>query len=82
MRKSVYSVFLILYIVTLSKSAYAYLDPGTGSIILQVLLGGIAGVLVVGRLYWQRVKEFFGVKSALADSSDQEQAKGDQNTNG
>lgn len=38
------------------SSAWAYLDPGTGSFILQMLLGGIAGMLVVGRLYWEKVK--------------------------
>lgn len=39
--------------------AYAYLDPTTGSILLQGLLAGIAGVVVVLRLYWARVKAFF-----------------------
>lgn len=34
----------------------AYLDPGTGSMILQALAGGVAGVLVVGKLYWARIK--------------------------
>jgi hypothetical protein len=38
------------------SSAWAYLDPGTGSFILQTLLGGLAGVLVVGRLYWTKLK--------------------------
>jgi Zn-dependent protease with chaperone function len=38
--------------------AWAYLDPGTGSMMLQVLLGGIAGALVVGKLYWYRLREF------------------------
>lgn len=38
--------------------AWAYLDPGTGSMMLQVLLGGIAGAMVVGRLYWDRLREF------------------------
>lgn len=40
-------------------SAYAYLDPGTGSIILQMLLGGVAGVMVVARLYWYQLTSFF-----------------------
>lgn len=39
--------------------AYAYLDPGTGSIILQGLIASVAGLMVVGRLYWQRVRQFF-----------------------
>ncbi len=36
--------------------AHAYLDPGTGSMMLQLLLGGIAGALMVLRLYWYRIK--------------------------
>jgi len=34
----------------------AYLDPGAGSLILQALAGGLAGVAVVGKLYWARVR--------------------------
>ena len=40
-------------------TAHAYLDPGTGSMLLQVLLGGVAGAIVALRLYWGRVKSFF-----------------------
>ena len=51
-----------LGLLTLSTAppAHAYLDPGTGSMILQVILGGVAGLVVAGKLYWKRVKEFFG----------------------
>jgi hypothetical protein len=38
--------------------AYAYLDPTTGSILLQGLFAGVAGVMVIGRLYWTRMKAF------------------------
>jgi hypothetical protein len=44
--------------------ASAYIDPGAGSMLLQVLLGGFAGIFVVGRLFWRSilafVKGFFG----------------------
>ena len=33
-----------------------YLDPGAGSMLLQALAGGLAGLAVVGRLYWARIK--------------------------
>lgn len=49
-----------LFSSNLTSPAWAYLDPGTGSMILQVLLGGVAGAMVVGRLYWTKVKSFFG----------------------
>lgn len=39
----------------LTAPAHAYLDPGTGSILLQGLIGAVAGALVVIRLYWARV---------------------------
>ncbi len=45
--------------IGITTPAYAYLDPGTGSMLVQMLLGGVAGVLVVGKLYWTRIKEFF-----------------------
>ena len=34
-----------------TSDAHAYLDPGTGSMILQLVLGGVAGLLLAGRLY-------------------------------
>ena len=40
--------------------AHAYLDPGTGSMFLQLLLGGLAGLAVLLKLYWQRLLSFFG----------------------
>jgi hypothetical protein len=40
--------------------AFAYLDPGTGSIIVQAIIGAVGGGLVLGRMYWQRFKALFG----------------------
>ena len=41
------------------SDAYAYLDPGTGSVILQALIGVIAGVLITLKIYWYKLKEKF-----------------------
>lgn len=38
-----------------------YLDPGSGSMILAAIAGGLAGVAVLLRLYWNR---FLGLFSA------------------
>ena len=56
------ALFALVFLSALKidAPAYAYLDPGTGSMLVQMLLGGLAGVLVVGKLYWHRVKAFFG----------------------
>jgi hypothetical protein len=37
----------------------AYLDPGSGSYLLQLLLAGILGGIFVVRMYWTRIKGFF-----------------------
>lgn len=49
---------LIFYIFIFSTStAHAYLDPGTGSMALQLILGGIAGLAILGKLFWNHFKE-------------------------
>lgn len=55
-------------VVGMSTSpAHAYLDPGTGSIILQVLLGGIAGAALAGKLYWHKFLTMIGVRKEAPD---------------
>jgi hypothetical protein len=38
----------------------AYLDPGTGSFLLQLLLATLLGSLFLVRTFWSRIKGFFG----------------------
>lgn len=42
-------------------AAWAYLDPGTAALILQSIAGGVAGLLVVMKLYWSRIRRLFGL---------------------
>jgi hypothetical protein len=41
----------------MAHPAYAYVDPGTGGMLAQLLTGGIAGLLVLCRLYWSRLSD-------------------------
>ena len=36
-----------------------YIDPGTGSIMIQVLIGSVAGGLALVGVYWKKVRAFF-----------------------
>ena len=45
-----------------TSTAHAYLDPGTGSMILQVLLGGVAGLALAGKLYWHKLLSLLGIR--------------------
>ena len=58
-----------------SSPSYAYLDPGTGSIILQSILAGIAVAIGFLRLYWQRFKAFL---SSLTGSASKAEIRDDQ----
>jgi len=41
------------------RPVHAYVDPGSGSMLLQLLLGGVAGLGVIAKLYWRRIVERF-----------------------
>jgi hypothetical protein len=47
------------FIASAAAPAWAYLDPGTGSMMLQLMLGGVAGAIVIGKLYLKRATDFF-----------------------
>jgi len=38
---------------------FAYLDPGSGSMLVQLLVGGVAAAGVTARLYWRRITRVF-----------------------
>ncbi len=48
-----------LFLIAFSSQAHAYLDPGTGSMVLQVVLGGIAMGFATLSVFFQRMKAFF-----------------------
>ena len=37
--------------------AYAYLDPGTGSVVIQAIIGALVGVGITLKIYWFKIKE-------------------------
>jgi hypothetical protein len=45
----------------------AYLDPGSGSMILQAVVGGLAAAGVMAKLYWRRLLGFLGIRKKDED---------------
>ena len=66
-------IIIILTGLIYPLPAFAYLDPGTGSIILQGLIAGLAAAAVVMKTYWYKIKSFFG-KSDAKTLADEESA--------
>ena len=54
-------VTLVILLLS-AEPVLAYLDPGTGSMMLQVILGGIAAVGVALKLYWHMLRVALGVR--------------------
>lgn len=57
-----YAVASLIVILVCPVVALAYVDPGAGSMLLQLLLGGLAGALIFGRLLARRIARFFGLR--------------------
>jgi hypothetical protein len=50
---------LALIFVLLSEPAWAYLDPGTGSMIISAIVGLFATVGLAVKTYWYKLKGLF-----------------------
>ena len=54
-----------------TSPAYAYLDPGTGTIIVQAIIGSAAaGAAVIG-VYWQSARKFLSTRFRKAQSTNE-----------
>ena len=49
---------LAMVYLTCPEDAHAYLDPGTGSFILQLIIATLVGVMFGVKAYWYKTKTF------------------------
>ena len=47
-----------MFVVVFNNAAYAYLDPGTGSVILQAIVAGVAAFFTGIVFYWKKLQVF------------------------
>lgn len=52
-------IISIILFVTIPTMAFGYIDPGTGSYLLQILIATLLGSLLALKIFWQRIKTFF-----------------------
>ena len=52
----------VLFVGISTSAAHAYLDGGTGSMILQVILGGATSLGVAAKLYWHKFLTLVSVR--------------------
>ena len=74
MRSSFVTLTLLLATLAMPSTARAYVDPGTGSYYLQILLAGILGAAFAVRLYWRRIRNFLtGAGSGRGEREEERQ---------
>lgn len=50
------AVILAMVLLSGPDSAHAYIDPGSGSIIIQAIVAAVVGMAVTLKLFWQKIK--------------------------
>jgi hypothetical protein len=53
----------------LPPPVFAYVDPGSGSYLLQVFIAGVAAASLSLKLFWTRIKAFLSGPSVDEESS-------------
>lgn len=63
-------VLAVFFFLASPLSANAYIDPGTGSFLVQVGLAAIFGAALYTKLFWRQIKGFFGRRTAQRSQDD------------
>ena len=71
---SIFAVSLVtlLFFLISPGSAHAYLDPGTGSMLLSLLLGALASIMVVIKIFWYQILSLFGIQKKIKGVEDED----------
>lgn len=51
-------VLTILYLIAV-KNTYAYIDPGSGSYLLQIIAAGLLSSIFIIKKFWRSINKFF-----------------------
>ena len=62
-------ILAITLLLIFPAPSFAYLDPATGSMIIQGIIGAVAGIMVAAKLYWQKIRSFFS-RTKQPDATD------------
>lgn len=69
--KSMKYIVTALFSFIWISNAYAYLDPGTGSLVIQSTIAAITGGLFILKTYWHKLKaKLFSKREKIKDEND------------
>jgi hypothetical protein len=53
-------ITILFLLLIIPQPVYAYLDPGFGSMVWQMIAAVLFGAAFTIKIYWQKIKNFFG----------------------
>lgn len=59
---TIFASILGIQFLSFPLTILGYIDPGTGSIILQAVVAGVVGAAIAVKLFWHRLLKFFGLR--------------------
>ena len=74
MKNSIYVIsgtILFIFHELFVSNAYAYLDPSSGTMAIQAILGALVGVGIAVKVYWEKIK--FKLSNKFLKSNDDKQ---------
>tara|TARA_B100001093_G_C26277418_1_gene779578 strand:- start:281 stop:487 length:207 start_codon:yes stop_codon:yes gene_type:complete len=57
-------LFTFTLIMLSIQPAFAYLDPGTGSAIMSMIIGLFVAIGIFVKNFWYKIKKFFGLSKS------------------
>lgn len=70
-------MFNIISLLAPLAKPHAYLDPGSGSILVQLLVAAGLGAAFAVRIYWKKLKAFFTGKKEVEETPTEEAEPGE-----
>ena len=49
---------IFLFLIAMVRPVYAYMDPGSLTILLQVIISGIVGTIIYIKMFSKKIKEY------------------------
>jgi hypothetical protein len=65
-----FTAFLILGFFLLPLCAYSYIDLGSGSYIIQLIIAGFVGFSLSLRIFWKKIRGRFSKKAKSTETVD------------
>jgi len=65
-----FSVATVMFLVITGQDAQAYIDPGSGSIIMSLILGLVASIAYTARKYFYKLKNVFKKKDTAVTKTE------------